>query len=53
MPRQRGLGFPESGAVSHLVWVLGTELESSARAVCALTAEPSLQPFGTSIEGDE
>lgn len=29
--------------VSHVIWMLGTELESSAEAVHTLTAEPPLQ----------
>jgi hypothetical protein len=34
-------------AVSHLTWVLGTKLQSSAKA--ALTVEPSLQPCKCSL----
>lgn len=31
------------------MWVLGPELKSSGRAVCTLTAEPSLSPEPTNI----
>jgi hypothetical protein len=32
------------------MWVLGTELMSSVRAVCALTTEPSPHPQGKRFE---
>lgn len=41
------VGFLEAGTtaiVSHLVWVVGTDLRSSVKAVCALTAEPFSSP---------
>lgn len=31
-----GIGFPGAGAVSHLLWVLGTNLRSSLRAASIL-----------------
>lgn len=37
-------------AVSHQIWVLGTEFWSSRRAVSALNCEPSLQSLGKHLE---
>lgn len=38
--------------VSHLIGMLGTEPESSARAVCPLITEPSLGPILFHLEND-
>lgn len=39
----RSLETTVKGVVSHPIWVLGTKLRSSTRAVCSLNSEPSLQ----------
>lgn len=37
-----GIKFPELGATGHLIWVLGIELRTFARAEVILSTEPTL-----------